>query len=199
MQLHKRKRCYGATQDTIPPPSHPSMHHQQTPAMMGQHFFGVTIKQEPMSMSSSCPLSSPKQLKSSPGNCIEDMGHCNAPLSNMGGPGGPHCMDTATSSGSPSTMPAFLSPQCSPQDSPIGKPSSSPQPSSPNNPYLLSPPLGRDGCGHPHPQGNNRARSMQVCKCIYGQRGHSEMSCGDSNKLKVCKYSCPSFIAGDAF
>ncbi|TMS22224.1 Myocardin, partial [Larimichthys crocea] len=162
MQLHKRKRCYGATQDTIPPPSHPSMHHQQTPAMMGQHFFGVTIKQEPMSMSSSCPLSSPKQLKSSPGNCIEDMGHCNAPLSNMGGPGGPHCMDTATSSGSPSTMPAFLSPQCSPQDSPIGKPSSSPQPSSPNNPYLLSPPLGRDGCGHPHPQGNNRARSMQM-------------------------------------
>ncbi|XP_051272720.1 myocardin isoform X9 [Dicentrarchus labrax] len=169
MQLHKRKRCYGATQDTIPPPSHPSMHHQQTPAMMGQHFFGVTIKQEPMSLSSSCPLSSPKQLKSSPGSCMEDMGHCNAPLSNMGGPSGPQCMDTTPSSGSPSTMSTFLSPQCSPQDSPIGKPSNSPQPSSPNNPYLLSPPLGRDGCGHPHPQGNNRARNMQMQQKNGGQ------------------------------
>ncbi|XP_078019853.1 myocardin isoform X3 [Epinephelus lanceolatus] len=167
MQLHKRKRCYGATQDTAPPPSHPSMHHQQTPAMMGQHFFGVTIKQEPMSLSSSCPLSSPKQLKSSPGSCMEDIGHCNNPLSNMGGPSGPQCMDT--SSGSPSTMSAFLSPQCSPQDSPIGKPSSSPQPSSPNNPYLLSPPLGRDGCGHPHPQSNNRARNMQMQQKNGGQ------------------------------
>lgn len=162
MQLHKRKRCYGVTQDTVPPPPHPSMHHQQTPAMIGQHFFGVTIKQEPMSLSSSCPLSSPKQLKSSPGSCMEDMGHCSAPLSNMGCPGGLQCMDTAPSSGSPSAMSAFLSPQCSPQDSPIGKPSSSPQPSSPNNPYLLSPPLGRDGGAHPHPQDNNRAHSMQV-------------------------------------
>ncbi|XP_044194736.1 myocardin isoform X7 [Thunnus albacares] len=172
MQLHKRKRCYGATQDPVPPPSqshHPSMHHQQTPAMMGQHFFGVTIKQEPMSLSSSCPLSSPKQLKSPPGSCMEDMGHCNTSLSNMGGHGGPQCMDTAPSSGSPSTMSAFLSPQCSPQDSPIGKPSSSPQPSSPNNPYLLSPPLGRDGCGHPQPQGNNRARNMQIQQKSGGQ------------------------------
>ncbi|XP_078135320.1 myocardin isoform X5 [Sander vitreus] len=162
MQLHKRKRCYGATQDPAPPPSHPTMLHQSPPAMMGQHFFGVTIKQEPMSLSSSCPLSSPKQLKSSPGSCMEDMGHCNNPLSNMGGPGGPHCMDR--SSGSPSTMSAFLSPQCSPRDSPIGKPSGSPQPSSPNNSYLLSPPLGRDGCSHlhPHPPGNNRARNMQM-------------------------------------
>ncbi|CAK6970659.1 myocardin isoform X9 [Scomber scombrus] len=169
MQLHKRKRCYGATQDTIPSQSqshHPSMHHQQTPAMMGQHFFGVTIKQEPMSLSSSCPLSSPKQLKSPPGSCMEDMGHCNASLSTMGGHGGPQCMDTAPSSGSPSTMSAFLSPQCSPQDSPIGKTSSSPQPSSPNNPYLLSPPLGRDGCGHPQP---NRARSMQMQQKSGGQ------------------------------
>ncbi|XP_076615427.1 myocardin isoform X3 [Chaetodon auriga] len=169
MQLHKRKRCYGATQDTIPPPSHPSMHHQQTPAMMGQHFFGVTIKQEPMSLSSSCPLSSPKQLKGSPGSCMEDMGHCNAPLSNMGATGGQQCMDTTPSSGSPSTMSAFLSPQCSPQDSPIGKPSSSPQPSSPNNPYLLSPPLGRDGCAHPHPHSNNRARNMQMQQKNGGQ------------------------------
>ncbi|CAI5659733.1 unnamed protein product [Oreochromis niloticus] len=46
MQLHKRKRCYGATQDTAPPASHPPMHHQQhqTPAMMGQHFFGMQQK-----------------------------------------------------------------------------------------------------------------------------------------------------------
>ncbi|XP_032397839.1 myocardin isoform X3 [Etheostoma spectabile] len=164
MQLHKRKRCYGATQDPAPPTSHPTMLHQSPPAMMGQHFFGVTIKQEPMSLSSSCPLSSTKQLKSSPGICMELMGHCNNPLSNMGGPGGPQCMDR--SSGSPSTMSAFLSPQCSPRDSPIGKPSLSPQPSSPNNPYLLSPPLGRDGCSHLHhhlhPPGNNRARNMQM-------------------------------------
>ncbi|XP_026207995.1 myocardin isoform X3 [Anabas testudineus] len=162
MQLHKRKRCYGATQDTVPPPSHPPLHHQQTPVMMGQHFFGVTIKQEPMPLSSSCPLSSPKQLKTPPGSCMEDMGHCNTSVSNMGGPSGPHCMDTAPSAGSPSTMSAFLSPQCSPQDSPNGKPSSSSQPPSPNNPYLLSPPLGRDGCGHPHTQDSNRARNMQI-------------------------------------
>ncbi|XP_039643766.1 myocardin isoform X4 [Perca fluviatilis] len=171
MQLHKRKRCYGATQDPAPPPSHPAMLHQSPPAMMGQHFFGVTIKQEPMSLSSSCPLSSPKQLKSSPGSCMEDMGHCNNPLSNMGGPGGPHCMDR--SSGSPSNISAFLSPQCSPRDSPIGKPSGSPQPSSPNNPYLLSPPLGRDGCSHlhphTHPPGNNRARNMQMQQKNGGQ------------------------------
>ncbi|XP_030255252.1 myocardin isoform X3 [Sparus aurata] len=201
MQLHKRKRCYGATQDAIPPPSHPSMHHQHTPAMMGQHFFGVTIKQEPMSLSSSCPLSSPKQLKSSPGSCMEDMGHCNTSLPNMGGPGGAQCMDTTPSSGSPSTMSAFLSPQCSPQDSPIGKPSCSPQPSSPNNPYLLSPTLGRDGCGHPHPQGNNRARSMQqmqqknggqAVNCSYpsDQRGlqgvfPNSTDCGHGNSAKA--------------
>ncbi|XP_054457288.1 myocardin isoform X3 [Anoplopoma fimbria] len=202
MQLHKRKRCYGATQDTVPPQSPcTTMHHQQTPAMMGQHFFGVTIKQEPMSLSSSCPLSSPKQLKSSAGSCMEDMGHCNNPLPNMGGPGGPQCMDT--SSGSPSTMSAFLSPQCSPQDSPIGKPPSSPQPSSPNKPYLLSPSLGRDGCGpphpHPHPQANNRARNMQMqqknggqaMNCSYpsDQRGlqgvfNNSTACGHSSSTK---------------
>ncbi|XP_006796997.1 myocardin isoform X2 [Neolamprologus brichardi] len=164
MQLHKRKRCYGATQDTVPPASHPPMHHQQhqTPAMMGQHFFGVTIKQEPLSLSSSCPLSSPKQPKCPPGSCREDMGHCSSSITNMGGPGGPQCMDTGPSSSSPTTMSTFLSPQCSPQDSPIRKSSSSPQPSSPNNPYLLSPQLGRDGCGHPHTQGNNRACNMQI-------------------------------------
>ncbi|KAM4525622.1 myocardin isoform 2-T3 [Odontesthes bonariensis] len=170
MQLHKRKRCYGATQDTAPPPSHPAMlHQQQTAAMMSHHFFGVTVKQEPMSMSSSCPLSSPKQLKSPAGSCMEDMGHCNNPIANMGGA---QCMDTGPSSGSPPTMSAFLSPQCSPQDSPIGKASSSSQPSSPNNPYLLSPPLGRDGCGHPHTQGNNRARSMQMPQRSCVQQGN---------------------------
>uniref|UniRef100_A0A673AEI4 Myocardin n=1 Tax=Sphaeramia orbicularis TaxID=375764 RepID=A0A673AEI4_9TELE len=95
-----------------------------------------------------------------PSICMEDLGHCNTQLSNMGAPGGTQCMDAAPSSGSPSTMSAFLSPQCSPQDSPIGKPSSSPQPSSPNNPYLLSPGLGRDGCGHAHQQGNARARTI---------------------------------------
>lgn len=158
MQLHKRKRCYGATQEPIPPHSHPSMHHQQSPAIMGQHFFGVTVKQEPMSLSSSCPMSSPKQPKSSSSSCMEDLGHCAAPLSNIAGHDGPGCMDT----GSPCTMSAFLSPQCSPQNSPIGKPSSSPHPPSPSNTYLLSPALGRDGCIHSHPQANNRARSMQV-------------------------------------
>uniref|UniRef100_A0A3Q2V3P9 Myocardin n=1 Tax=Haplochromis burtoni TaxID=8153 RepID=A0A3Q2V3P9_HAPBU len=144
MQLHKRKRCYGATQDTVPP-----------------HFFGVTIKQEPLSLSSSCPLSSPKQPKCPPGSCREDMGHCSSSITNMGGPGGPQCMDTGPASGSPTAMSTFLSPQCSPQDSPIRKSSSSPQPSSPNNPYLLSPQLGRDGCSHPHTQGNNRACNIQ--------------------------------------
>ncbi|XP_059181334.1 myocardin [Centropristis striata] len=194
MQLHKRKRCYGATQDSIPAPPLPPMLHQQTPAMMGQHFFGVTIKQEPMSLSSSCPLSSSKQLKASPGSCMEEVGRCTNPFSR---PGGPQCMDTST--GSPSTMSAFLSPQCSPQDSPIGKSSSSPQPSSPNNPYLLSPPLGRDGCGHSHPQGNNRARNMQMQKnggqavnCSYpsDQRGNqaifpSSPDCGHSSSTKA--------------
>ncbi|XP_054610169.1 myocardin isoform X4 [Dunckerocampus dactyliophorus] len=161
MQLHKRKRCYGATPGTVAPSqSHnPSMHHQ---TMMGQHSFEVNIKQEPMSLSSSCPLSSPKHIKSSPGNCMEDMAHCNTMLSSMGGHCGPQCMDSAPSSGSPSAMTAFLSPQGSPQDSPIGKPSGSPQPSSPNNAYMLSPLVGRDGCGHPDSHCSTRACNMQV-------------------------------------
>ncbi|KAG7239800.1 hypothetical protein INR49_028388 [Caranx melampygus] len=108
------------------------------------------------------PLSSPKQLKSPPGSCMEDMGHCNSSVTSLGGPAGPQRMDAAPASGSPSNMSAFLSPQCSPQDSPNGKPSSSPQPSSPNNHYLLSPPLGREGCGNPHPPGNSRTHSMQL-------------------------------------
>ncbi|CAN9508872.1 unnamed protein product [Ophioblennius macclurei] len=152
MQLHKRKRCYGATQDQAPPlpPPQASMHHQPA-AMMGQHFFGVTIKQEPVSLSSSCPLSSPKQLKSPSNCCMEELGH--GGTAGMAGMGGPQCMDTGTASnGSPSNsnnMSAFLSPQCSPQDSPIGKASGSPRPSSPHNAYLL----GRDGCTHNRPRG----------------------------------------------
>uniref|UniRef100_A0A3B3DY16 Myocardin n=1 Tax=Oryzias melastigma TaxID=30732 RepID=A0A3B3DY16_ORYME len=138
---------------------------QQTPSMMGQHFFGVTVKQE--SVSSSCPLSSPKQLKNPPDTCMESMGHCNSSITTMGGPAGPQCMETGHSSGSPSTMSAFLSPQCSPQDSPIRKPSSGSQPSSPNNSYLLTPSMGRDGCGHPQSQSSNRARNMQVKPCFF--------------------------------
>lgn len=161
MQLHKRKRCFGATEDTVHPPSQSSMLHQQkaTP-MMGQPFLGVTIKQEPISLSSSCPLSSSKQLKSAPGSCLDDVGCCNNPMPNIGGPGGPQCMDTDPSSASPSNVSAFLSPQCSPHDSPLGKPTSSSQPPSPNSPYLLSPLLGRDSCGHP--QGQGRGHNMQV-------------------------------------
>eukprot|EP00063_Salmo_salar_P038710 XP_014013545.1 PREDICTED: myocardin-like isoform X5 [Salmo salar] len=168
MQLHKRKRCHGATQEGVPAPSQP--HHpplQQSPSLMGQHFFGVTVKQEPMSLTSSCPFSSPKHLKSPPGSCLEGMGHCGASLPSMGGPGGPRCLDQ-TASGSPSGMCAFLSPQCSPEDTPITKTSNSPQPSSPNNPYLLSLPLGRDGCSHPN-QASTRPRNMQIHQKNEGQ------------------------------
>ncbi|XP_029559343.1 myocardin isoform X3 [Salmo trutta] len=168
MQLHKRKRCHGATQEGVPAPSqpnHPPL--QQSPSLMGQHFFGVTVKQEPMSLSSSCPFSSPKHLKSPPGSCMEGMGHCGASLPSMGGPGGPRCLDQ-TPSGSPSGMCAFLSPQCSPEDTPITKTSNSPQPSSPNNPYLLSLPLGRDGCSHPN-QASTRPRNMQIHQKNEGQ------------------------------
>nr|XP_046212931.1 myocardin isoform X5 [Oncorhynchus gorbuscha] len=170
MQLHKRKRCHGATHEGVPAPSQPHhLHLQQSPSLMGQHFFGVTVKQEPMSLSSSCPLSSPKHLKSPPGSCMEGMGHCGASLTSMGGPGGQRCLDSVPSSGSPSGMSAFLSPQCSPQDSPIAKTSSSSQPSSPNNPYLLSPPLGRDGCSHSLNQTSTRPRNMQIQQKNGGQ------------------------------
>ncbi|XP_070975593.1 myocardin isoform X8 [Oncorhynchus clarkii lewisi] len=170
MQLHKRKRCHAATHEGVPAPSQPHhLHLQQSPSLMGQHFFGVTVKQEPMSLSSSCPLSSPKHLKSPPGSCMEGMGHCGASLTNMGGPGGQRCLDSVPSSGSPSGMSAFLSPQCSPQDSPIAKTSSSSQPSSPNNPYLLSPPLGRDGCSHSLNQTSTRPRNMQIQQKNGGQ------------------------------
>ncbi|KAM9557907.1 myocardin-like isoform 3-T4 [Salvelinus alpinus] len=170
MQLHKRKRCHGATQEGLLAPS--QLHHlplQQSPSLMGQHFFGVTVKQEPMSLSSSCPFSSPKHLKSPPGSCMEGMGHCGASLPSMGDPGGPRCLDQTPSSGSPSGMCAFLSPQCSPEDSPITKTSNSPQPSSPNNPYLLSLPLGRDGCSHPLNQATTRPCNMQIPQKNEGQ------------------------------
>ncbi|XP_024242117.2 myocardin isoform X3 [Oncorhynchus tshawytscha] len=170
MQLHKRKRCHGATQEGVLAPSQP--HHlplQQSPSLMGQHFFGVTVKQEPMSLSSSCPFSSPKHLKSPPISCMEEMGHCGASLPSMGGPDGPRCLDQTTSSGSPSGMCAFLSPQCSPEDSPITKKSNSPQPSSPNNPYLLSLPLGRDRCSQPLNQASTRPCNMQIHQKNEGQ------------------------------
>ncbi|XP_036801982.1 myocardin isoform X4 [Oncorhynchus mykiss] len=170
MQLHKRKRCHGATQEGVLAPSQP--HHlplQQSPSLMGQHFFGVTVKQEPMSLSSSCPFSSPKHLKSPPGSCMEEMGHCGASLPSMGGPNGPRCLDQTPSSGSPSGMCAFLSPQCSPEDSPITKKSNSPQPSSPNNPYLLSLPLGRDRCSQPLNQASTRPCNMQIHRKNEGQ------------------------------
>ncbi|XP_058477279.1 myocardin isoform X2 [Solea solea] len=171
MQLHNRKRCYGATQDAVPPSSHPSMLRQQTPAMMSQHFFGVTIKQEPMSLSTSCPLSSPKQLKSPPASCVEDVGHCNTSMS---------CMDTAPSSGGPPAMSAFLSPECSPTESPNGKTCRSPQPPSPNNPYLLSP--------HPHTPGNNRASNMQMQQKSGGQT----VNCSYASDHRVLQGDFPS-------
>nr|XP_046224479.1 myocardin-like isoform X5 [Oncorhynchus gorbuscha] len=162
MQLHKRKRCHGATQEGVLAPSQP--HHLPL-----QHFFGVTVKQEPMSLSSSCPFSSPKHLKSPPGSCMEEMGHFGASLPSMGDPDGPRCLDQTPSSGSPSGMCAFLSPQCSPEDSPITKKSNSPQPSSPNNPYLLSMPLGRDRCSQPLNQASTRPCNMQIHQKNEGQ------------------------------
>ncbi|XP_055085644.1 myocardin isoform X1 [Periophthalmus magnuspinnatus] len=150
MQLHKRKRSYGSTQDPGPPLPLPSLP-QHSPSLIGQHFFGVTVKQEPVPLSSSCPLSSPKQLKS-PG-----VGHMEE-----AGPGGTQLMDGAPHS-------AFLSPQASPQDSPPGKTSHSPQPPSPHAPYMLTPPLGRDDCGHPHAQGGGRLCTMQVQQKSSGQ------------------------------
>ncbi|KAL0984035.1 hypothetical protein UPYG_G00136180 [Umbra pygmaea] len=185
MQLHKRKRCHGNSQDSIPTTSQPHhLHLQQNPSLMGQQFFGVTVKQEPMSLSTSCPLSSPTHMKSLPGSRMEGMGHCGASLPSMGGPGGTRCLDSVPSSGSPSGMSAFLSPQCSPQDSPIAKTSSSPQPSSPNNPYLLSAPLGRDGCGHPLNQSSTRPRNMQIQQKNEGQAGNSHYT-SDQRGLQV--------------
>uniref|UniRef100_A0A8C9SNG8 Myocardin n=1 Tax=Scleropages formosus TaxID=113540 RepID=A0A8C9SNG8_SCLFO len=141
MQLHKRKR---------PPP------------LQQQRFFGVAIKQE--HVASSCPLSS-KQLQGPPGSCIDSLAHCSpGVLPNLGGP---RCLD-GPSSGSPTTLSAFLSPQCSPQHSPITKAAGSPQPSSlpssPNSPYLL--PVSSStvpGSSHSHSpqQSGSRPRTAQ--------------------------------------
>ncbi|XP_072311948.1 myocardin [Eucyclogobius newberryi] len=146
MQLHKRKRSYGSTQEPRAPLLMPSQAHH-SPSLMGQHFFGITVKQEPLSLSSSCPLSPPKQLKSpSVGNMEELV------------PGGTQL------NGAQHT--AFLSPQSSPQES-----SHSPQPTSPHEPYLLTPPLGRDDCGHTQPEGSSRLCAMQqksqMINCTY--------------------------------
>uniref|UniRef100_A0A8C5CZ44 SAP domain-containing protein n=1 Tax=Gadus morhua TaxID=8049 RepID=A0A8C5CZ44_GADMO len=167
LQLHQRKRCYGSTQDNAPSPTaphplsmhHPHQHHQHhPPALGGQQFFGVTIKQEPMSMSSSCPLSSHKPL--------EELSHCGASHPNaMPVPAGPRCTDpgSAPATGSPQApMSAFPSPQRSPQSPPSGRAPGSPRSCSPNQPYLLSPPPHlRDGCGLPLPQGRGRHAQMQ--------------------------------------
>nr|XP_055031177.1 myocardin isoform X4 [Misgurnus anguillicaudatus] len=160
MQLHKRKRA-NCLQECPAPTSGPlpqHMMHLQTPAPMHQ-FYGVSVKQE--HVASSCPLSS-KQFKGGSSNsCMEGMGHCS-----------PHCLEVP-SSGSPAGLSAFLSPQCSPQDSPVTKNSSSPQPSSvpssPSHPYMLTPPLGRDGCSHPLPQNGPRPRNMQLQQKNVGQ------------------------------
>lgn len=158
MQLHKRKRCYVATQESIHHPSStPLIHHQQTPAIMGQHFYEITIKQEPVSLSTSCPLSSPKQNKKSFVGCMDNMVHCGSPETNTCGL---HCMETAPHTGSLSTMSAFLNRHCSPKDSSIVNPAKSPQPLSPNCQYLLSPPIERDGCPHDQSQVTDRSHTM---------------------------------------
>ncbi|KAG7491779.1 hypothetical protein MATL_G00007510 [Megalops atlanticus] len=148
MQLHKRKRNHNQ-QDLQASPQH--QHHLQPPPQQ-QHFFGVSIKQE--HVASSCPLAS-KQVKSPSSSCMESLGHCGPP--SMSSLVGPRCLDTSAS-GSPSTLSAFLSPQCSPQHSPISKAAGSPQhnslSSSPNNPYLL--PVSTTTLS-----GENRSRSPQ--------------------------------------
>ncbi|XP_030631624.1 myocardin [Chanos chanos] len=188
MQLHKRKRAHGMQDPQAPaPPPGPSppqhLLHLQPPSQM-QNFYNVTVKQE--HMTSSCPLSS-KQLKNGPpSSCMENMSHC-------GLAGGPRCLEVPAS-GSPSGLSAFLSPQCSPQDSPVTKTSSSPQPSSlpssPSHPYMLSPPLGRDGCSHQMPQNSTRPRTMQLQQKTVGQ----SMSCSypsDQRSLQSV-YSSPA-------
>ncbi|XP_051523049.1 myocardin-like isoform X2 [Myxocyprinus asiaticus] len=164
MQLHKRKRAHSLQECPALPPVPPSQHlmHLQPPSQM-QQFYGVSVKQE--HVASSCPHSS-KQLKGGPSNsCMEGMGHCD--LHNAS-----HCLEVP-SSGSPTGLSAFLSPQCSPQDSPVTKNSSSPQPnslpSSPSHPYMLTPPLGRDGCSHPLPQNGPRPCNMQLQQKNVGQ------------------------------
>ncbi|XP_076856233.1 myocardin isoform X2 [Brachyhypopomus gauderio] len=159
MQLHKRKRVHGSLPEA-PPPPHPLRPHP--PAQM-QHFFGVSVKQE--HVVSSCPLASKQPKCGHPTGCMEGMGHC-------GVGGGLRGLDGPASM-SPSGLSAYLSPQCSPQDSPITKSSGSPQPSSlpssPSHPYLLTPPLGRDGCSHILPHAGARPHPMQLQQKSAGQ------------------------------
>lgn len=143
MQLHSRKRCYTATQENSPQ-SHP-FH----PSVMGQNLFGATVKQEPMSFSSCCPLSSPIRLKCTTGNCPEDRGRCK----------------------SQTPVSTFLTPQCSPRDSPNEKPCTSPQPSTPShNSYLTPPTVGKDGCGQHQGPGHSGGHNMEVGKNKTKQR-----------------------------
>ncbi|XP_028845935.1 myocardin-like isoform X3 [Denticeps clupeoides] len=150
MQLHNKRKREHSPQD--PGQSHaPSLspstptHLQPPPNHMQQFLGGVVVKQEPLA--SSCPLAS-QQLKSG------------GPCSYVG---------VGTSSGNPSGISAFLSPQCSPQDSPGNKAPSSPQanslPPSPSHSYLLSPSLGRDT--HPGPQTHSAQQKtiqpMSIC------------------------------------
>ncbi|XP_051531112.1 myocardin-like isoform X4 [Myxocyprinus asiaticus] len=183
MQLHKRKHAHCLQECPTPPPGPPSQHlmHHQPPSQM-QQFYGVSVKQE--HVASSCPLSS-KQLKGGPSNsCMEGMGHCDLHS-------GPHCLEVP-SSGSPTGLSAFLSPQCSPQDSPVTKTSSSPQPSSlpssPSHPYMLTPPLGRDGCSHPLAQNGPRPCNMQLQQKNVGQT----VSCSYSSDQRSMQPVCPS-------
>lgn len=169
MQLHKRKHSHGQ-QDLQASPQHP--HHLQPPPQQ-QHFFGVSIKQE--HVASSCPLSS-KQLKSSPSSCMESLGHCGPP--SMTGLAGPRCLDPSAG-GSPSTLSAFLSPQCSPQHSPIAKAAGSPQdnslPSSPHNTYLLpvsSGSLGAESRSHSPQQSSGRPQSQVHQRTSHNQQQH---------------------------
>ncbi|KAJ8363743.1 hypothetical protein SKAU_G00125740 [Synaphobranchus kaupii] len=186
MQLHKRKHSQ-SQQDLQASPQHqhhlqaspqrqhhlqasPQRQHHLQPPPQQQHFFGVSIKQE--HVASSCPLSS-KQLKSSPSSCMESLGHC-GPHS-LSGLVGPRCLDPSAG-GHPSTLSAFLSPQCSPQHSPIAKAAGSPQhsslPSSPHNPYLLSVSsgtLGAEGRSHSPLQTGNRPQAAQTQQKNIGQ------------------------------
>ncbi|XP_029102680.1 myocardin-like isoform X3 [Scleropages formosus] len=167
MQLHKRKRAHSQHDLRVPPQS---PLHLQPPPLQQQRFFGVAIKQE--HVASSCPLSS-KQLQGPPGSCIDSLAHCSpGVLPNLGGP---RCLD-GPSSGSPTTLSAFLSPQCSPQHSPITKAAGSPQPSSlpssPNSPYLL--PVSSStvpGSSHSHSpqQSGSRPRTAQIPQKNVGQ------------------------------
>ncbi|XP_036382086.1 myocardin isoform X2 [Megalops cyprinoides] len=185
MQLHKRKRNHNQ-QDLQASPQH--QHHLQPPPQQ-QHFFGVSIKQE--HVASSCPLAS-KQLKSPSSSCMESLGHCGPP--SMSSLVGPRCLDTSAS-GSPSTLSAFLSPQCSPQHSPISKTAGSPQhnslSSSPSNPYLLpvsATTLSGENRSRSPQQTSSRPRNVQTQQKNVGQ----PMNCSYSPDQRSLQQLFPS-------